>query len=78
MPAVITSTGASQTVRVDDVDGNHTRPPAPGRVLEKFRGNAARALAPDVVDALAQAAQGLSSAPDLRALTGALRQVRPS
>ena len=79
--AVVTcelQSGAPQTVRIDDVDGNHTRPPAPGRVLEKFRANAARALAPDVVDALAQAAQGLSSAPDLRALTGALRQVRPS
>lgn len=70
--------GAPQTVRIDDVDGNHTRPPAPGRVMEKFRGNAARALAPGAVDALAHAAQGLASAPDLKALSRALRQIRPS
>ena len=77
--AVITCelrSGAPQTVRIDDVDGNHTRPPAAERVMEKFRGNAARALAPGAIDALARAAQGLASAPDLRALSRALRQVR--
>ncbi|MSQ64237.1 MAG: MmgE/PrpD family protein [Betaproteobacteria bacterium] len=77
--AVITcdmAAGASQTVRIDDVDGNHTRPPAPGRVMEKFRANAARALAPGAVDALAQAAQGLASAPDLKVLSRTLRQVK--
>lgn len=77
--AVITcelASGATQTVRIDDVDGNHTRPPAAARVMEKFRTNAARALAPDAVDALLQAAQGLASAPDLKALSRALRQVR--
>jgi 2-methylcitrate dehydratase PrpD len=71
-----TAAGAPQSVRIDDVDGNHTRPPAPGRVMEKFRANAARALAPGAVDALAQAAQGLVSAPDLGALSRALRQVK--
>ena len=73
-----TVAGASQAVRVDDVDGNHTRPPAPGRVMEKFRTNAARTLAPGAVDALAQAAQGLASAPDLKALSRTLRQIGPS
>ena len=79
--AVITceaQSGASQTVRIDDVEGNHTRPPAPGRVMEKFHANAARALVPGAVDALAQAVQDLASAPDLKALSRALRQVRPS
>lgn len=79
--AVITCelrSGAPQTVRIDDVDGNHTRPPAAERVMEKFRGNAARALAPGASETLAQAAQGLVSAPDLRALSGALRHVKPT
>lgn len=79
--AVITcelQSGAPQTVRIDDVDGNHTRPPAAARVMEKFRGNAARALAPGAIETLAQAAQGLVSAPDLQALSRALRSVRNS
>jgi 2-methylcitrate dehydratase PrpD len=73
-----TAAGAPRTVRIDDVDGNHTRPPAPGRVMDKFRVNAARALAPGAVDALARAAESLSTAPDLTALSGALRQVKPA
>ena len=73
-----TLSGASQSVRIDDVDGNHTRPPAAARVMEKFCANAARALAPGAVDALTQAVQDLASAPDLEALSRALRQVRPS
>jgi hypothetical protein len=44
--------------------------------MEKFRANAARALAPGAVDPLVQAAQGLVSAPDLGALSRALRQVK--
>jgi 2-methylcitrate dehydratase PrpD len=71
-----TASGAPQSVRIDDVDGNHTRPPAPGRVMEKFRANAARALAPGAVDALAQAAEDLASAPDLKSLSLALRQIK--
>ena len=70
-----TVSGASQAVRIDDVDGNHTRPPSAQRVREKFSANAARALAPGAVEALAQAAERLSSAPDLDALTRALRRV---
>ena len=72
-----TAAGASQTVRIDDVDGNHTRPPAPERVMAKFRTNSSRTLAPGAVDALEQAMQGLASAPDLKALSRALRQVGP-
>ena len=76
--AVITcesTSGASQTVRIDDVDGNHTRPPSEDRVMAKFRANAARSLAPGAVDALAQATRQLSTAPDLQVLSRALRQV---
>jgi 2-methylcitrate dehydratase PrpD len=72
-----TLSGSSQGVRIDDVDGNHTRPPTAERVMAKFRANAARVLAPGAVDALAVAAQGLASAPDLKALSRALRQVGP-
>ena len=72
-----TLSGASQGVRIDDVDGNHTRPPSPERVMAKFRTNAARMLAPDAVDALSRAMQGLALAPDLKALSRALRQVGP-
>jgi len=72
-----TGAGASQTVRIDDVDGNHTRPPTPERVMQKFRANAARTLVPGAVDAVAQAMQGLASAPDLKVLSRALREVRP-
>lgn len=72
-----TLSGVPQSVRVDDVDGNHTRRPAAARVIEKFRVNAARALAPAGVEALAGAAQHLAAAPDLGALSRALRQLRP-
>jgi len=78
--AVITcelQSGAPLTVRIDDVDGNHTRPPSAERVMEKFRANAARALSPGAVDELGQAAQVLATAPDLEALSRALRQVTP-
>lgn len=70
------ASGRTETVRIDDVDGNHTRPPAPERVLAKFRANAARSLAPDAVEALAQAAESLATAPDLAPLTRALRQLK--
>ncbi len=70
------ASGKTHTVRIDDVDGNHTRPPTPERVLAKFRANAARTLAPAGIEAVAQAAQGLASAADLAPLTRALRQVK--
>ncbi len=70
--------GGSQSVRVDDVDGNHTRPPSAERVMQKFRANAARSLAPAAVDALAVACENLATAPDSRSLSGALRSVKPA
>ncbi len=79
--AVITCelmSGASQSVRIDDVDGNHTRPPSAERVIEKFRANAVRTLGSAAVDALALACEDLASAPNIRSLSGALRQVKPN
>jgi hypothetical protein len=63
-----------ETVRIDDVFGNHTRPPGADAVLAKFRANAARSLKKDGVGALQRAALELVSARDLKALSAALRQ----
>ena len=71
-----TAAGAPQSVRIDDVDGNHTRPPAPGRVMEKFRANALRTLPPEACEALMRAGENLMYAGDLREFSRALRQVR--
>jgi 2-methylcitrate dehydratase PrpD len=69
------STGkAKETVRIDDVYGNHTRPPGADAVLAKFRANAARSLKPDAVAALERAGQQLAAAADLKALSAALRR----
>jgi len=65
-----------ETVRVDDVYGNHTRPPGADAVLAKFRANAARSLRPDAAGALERAAQELAAARDPNALSQALRQVK--
>ena len=77
--AVITCelmSGASQTVRIDDVDGNHTRPPLAARVMEKFHANAARTLTPPATRALALECENLAAAPDMRSLSAALRPVK--
>lgn len=63
-----TRTGATQTVRIDDVDGNHTRPASEARVMEKFRTNAARMLPPSAVAAI-------ENFQELEHLSRALRQV---
>ncbi|HEX6155578.1 MAG TPA: MmgE/PrpD family protein, partial [Burkholderiales bacterium] len=47
-----TKAGKSETVRIDDVFGNHTRSPGAEAVLTKFRSNAARSLKSDAVGAL--------------------------
>jgi 2-methylcitrate dehydratase PrpD len=73
-----TAAGASQTVRIDDVFGNHTRPPDAEVILEKFRANAARSLAPGAEETIARATADLGSASDLGAFSRALRQVRPA
>src|SRR6185295_7709406 len=50
-----TKRGTSETVRIDDVFGNHTRAPGADAVLAKFRSNAARSLKADAVAALERA-----------------------
>jgi 2-methylcitrate dehydratase PrpD len=69
-----TKRGARETVRIDDVFGNHTRPPGAEAVLAKFRANAARSLKADAVGALERATRELGAARDLKALSTALRQ----
>jgi 2-methylcitrate dehydratase PrpD len=69
-----TKRGTTETVRIDDVFGNHTRPPGAEAVLAKFRANAVRSLKPDVIGALERATQDLGAARELKALSGALRQ----
>jgi len=64
----------TQTIRIDDVFGNHTRPPGADAVLTKFRANGARSLKADSVRALERATQELSVARDLKAVSTALRQ----
>ena len=68
-----TKRGTSETVRIDDVFGNHTRAPGSEAVLAKFRPNAARSLKPDAVGALERATQELGAARDLKPLSAALR-----
>ena len=58
----------SQTIRIDDVFGNHTRPPGEEAVLAKFRANAARSLKSDAVMTLERGDF------DLKLLSAALRQ----
>ena len=71
-----TKTGKSETVRIDDVFGNHTRPPGADAVLAKFRANAPRSLRADAVDTLERAAQELATAHELGALSQALRRIK--
>jgi 2-methylcitrate dehydratase PrpD len=68
-----TTAGAPQTVRIDDVDGNQTRPAAPERILAKFHANAARTLDAGAIEPLVRILAELPSAPDLTALSRALR-----
>lgn len=65
----------TQEVRIDDVFGNHTRPPGAEAVLAKFRGNAARSLRNDAISAVLGAMDDLASASSPEALSRALRQV---
>ena len=70
---VCTTKNGHQSVRIDDVFGNHTRPPGAEAVLAKFRANAARSLKRDAITALERAAQNLGAARELTALSAALR-----
>ena len=65
----------TQTIRIDDVFGNHTRPPGADAVLAKFRANAARSLRADAVGALERATQRLATEGDLGTMSRALRQI---
>ena len=69
-----TKRGTSESVRIDDVFGNHTRPPGSDAVLVKFRANALRSLGGDALGALERATQGLGAARDVQTLSRALRQ----
>jgi 2-methylcitrate dehydratase PrpD len=69
-----TKRAKSETVRIDDVFGNHTRAPGADAVLAKFRANAARSLKADAIGALQLATQELAAARDSRALSAALRR----
>jgi 2-methylcitrate dehydratase PrpD len=66
---------ATETVRIDDVFGNHTRAPGAQAVLGKFRTNAARSLKSDAVGALERVVQELVAARDLTALSAALQRI---
>ena len=72
------ASGRTETVRIDDVDGNHTRPPSPERVLAKFRTNALRSLTQEACDSLMRATADLMHVGDLRDFSRALRQVKPT
>jgi 2-methylcitrate dehydratase PrpD len=71
-----TNTGRTETVRIDDVYGNRTRPPGAEPILAKFRANAARSLPAPAIASVERAVEVLPAAPDLGALSSALRQVR--
>jgi 2-methylcitrate dehydratase PrpD len=71
-----TKRGTSETVRIDDVFGNHTRPPSADAVLAKFRSNAARSLKADAVDTLERVALQLVTARNLGTLSLALHQIK--
>ena len=70
-----TKAGRTETVRIDDVYGNRTRPPGEAPILAKFRASAARSLPAAAIASVERAVEGLASAPELGALSRALRQV---
>jgi 2-methylcitrate dehydratase PrpD len=70
-----TKAGRTETVRIDDVYGNRTRPPGAEPIRAKFRANAARSLPAAAIAAVERAVEELAGAPDLGALSRALRQV---
>jgi 2-methylcitrate dehydratase PrpD len=73
---VCTTRNGTQSVRIDDVFGNHTRPPGSEAVLVKFRSNAGRSLSADAVDALERATHQLATASDLGPLSRSVRQIK--
>lgn len=76
--AVITCellSGEKVSQRIDDVDGNHTRPPSDERVLAKFKANASLTLTPDGVALLSRTMQDLDRLDDVKAIGLALSQM---
>lgn len=71
----VTKAGKSETVRIEDVFGNHTRAPGAEAVLAKFRANAARSLKADAVGALERATRQLATGCDLGTMSRAIRQI---
>ncbi len=65
----------AQTIRIDDVFGNRTRPAGANAVMAKFAANAALALSAGGADAVLRAARELSHATDMGALSRAIRNV---
>jgi len=70
-----TKAGRTESVRIDDVYGNRTRPPGVEPIVAKFRANAARSLPAAAIASVERAVEELAAAPDLDALSCALRQV---
>ena len=70
-----TKAGRTETVRIDDVYGNRSRPPGEEPIRAKFRANAARSLPAAAIASAERAVDELAVAPDLGALSRALRQV---
>jgi 2-methylcitrate dehydratase PrpD len=70
--------GESHRVVIDDAYGNQSRPAKADELEKKFRTNAARSLSDAGVGSLLSAIATIPQAPDLKALTSALQQVRTS
>jgi 2-methylcitrate dehydratase PrpD len=68
--------GKRYSARVDDVDGNPSRPATAERVLAKFRGNAGRALSSGAVSSLESLCMSIEQAETLSGLGESLRRVR--
>jgi hypothetical protein len=76
--AVITCellSGEKISQRIDDVDGNHTRPPSDERLLAKFKANASLTLMPAGVAMLSRTIQDLDRLDDVAAIEQALGQI---
>jgi len=70
-----TGSGAAQTIRIDDVFGNRTRPAGADAVMAKFSANAALALPQSGAQAVLESARALTAANDLANLSRAIRNV---
>lgn len=68
--------GKTETVRVDDVYANASRPAKRGEVLAKFRANAAAVFDAAALKTLEAALNNLDDTPNLNALTAAFRADR--